>query len=426
MIRHTKVWLLLGASLLTSVAHAADTVSRAEYEALKKQVAVLQKQIATRDTVETPASTSTTSSSAIASLQRDVTDLKSAAELTRPGTTNMHIAGSMSTTFSTYANDNSNFSAKFSPIFIWEITDRLLFEGEVEMELENSDTVVKVEYAQMSYLLNDYLTLGVGKFLSPLNNFVERYEPGWINKLPDTPLAIYDGILPESHIGAQIRGVIPLGVSRVNFAAYVANAPRLIANDPEALGQLQFDNFSSLSNDKAVGGRIGFEPLPWLEVGYGAQVSDVSDADGLVGSPRALLQSVDLRVKRDSPFFKGGFTLLGQYAWTDVGRETYDADGSLGVGPVTFDNKRSGGYLQLSYRPKQLSEFLNHFEAVVRADEVNAPSDAPGAFDEKRLTVGLNYYLLSATVVKAAYELDERNNGEPNQNGFLLQFSSGF
>jgi hypothetical protein len=55
----------------------------------------------------------------------------------------------------------------------------------------------------------------------------------------------------------------------------------------------------------------------------------------------------------------------------------------------------------------------------------NAPSSAPGAFDERRLTLGVDYWLTSFPVLKAAYELDERTNGEPNQNGFLLQIATG-
>ena len=64
-------------------------------------------------------------------------------------------------------------------------------------------------------------------------------------------------------------------------------------------------------------------------------------------------------------------------------------------------------------------------EFIVRADQANMPNNQPGAFDEKRLTFGLDYWLTSSAVLKAAYELDSRNHGEPNQNAFLLQFAVG-
>src|SRR2546430_10255108 len=49
-----------------------------------------------------------------------------------------------------------------------------------------------------------------------------------VNKLPDKPLAVYDGLFPESEMGAQLRGVIPIGPTKLEYAAFVANAPGLI------------------------------------------------------------------------------------------------------------------------------------------------------------------------------------------------------
>jgi hypothetical protein len=124
---------------------------------------------------------------------------------------------------------------------------------------------------------------------------------------------------------------------------------------------------------------------------------------------------------------KGRIALLSQYAWSKTGDFTYDEDGSLGVGPTRFSNKRNGGYIQLSYRGKQWdSDLMNRLEFIVRGDMSKAPNDAPGGFDEKRLTLGVDYWVSSATVLKAAYEIDNRNNGEPNADAFLLQLSTGF
>src|SRR6266478_2719149 len=126
----------------------------------------------------------------------------------------------------------SFFTATFNPIFLWKMSDRLLFEGEMEMELEdNGDTSLALEMAQMSYVLNDYMTIGAGKFLNPMDYFVERQHMGWVNKMPDKPLAVYDGLVPdESVLGAQVRGGIPLGSTKLGYAFFVANAPNLNTN----------------------------------------------------------------------------------------------------------------------------------------------------------------------------------------------------
>ncbi len=147
--------------------------------------------------------------------------------------------------------------------------------------------------------------------------------------------------------------------------------------------------------------------------------------DNGTASTSSLLQSVDLSSHVDAG--KGRFALLGQYSWSKTGDFTYDADGSLGVGPLNYRNNRSGGYAQLSYRGKQWdSDLMNRLEFIVRGDTSKTPSAAPGGGDENRLTFGVDYWITHATVLKTADEIDHRSNNEPNGNAFLLQLSTGF
>ncbi|WP_198246278.1 hypothetical protein [methane-oxidizing endosymbiont of Gigantopelta aegis] len=103
---------------------------------------------------------------------------------------------------------NSSFNAGFNPIFLWRLREDLLFEAEIEFEFEDNVTEVSLEFAQLSYLLNDYLTIGVGKFLNPSNFFMERLHPAWINKLPDRPITMIETnpLQANSQLGIQIRG----------------------------------------------------------------------------------------------------------------------------------------------------------------------------------------------------------------------------
>jgi len=434
--RAARNYAVLGCLAMATAASAATDsvpegyVSRNEYEALKQQVVEMQKALralkADKPVATTSASESKSGStaSAVQALSQEVTDLRSVVEETKPGTTKFHIAGSASASFIAPQHGPANFSATFAPVFLWQLSDKLMFEGETEMELaEDGTTLVNLEYAHLSYALNDYMTIGAGKFLSPMNIFVERYEPNWINKLPDTPLAIYDGILPETNLGLQIRGAVPVGPVRFNYALFASNTPRVLSGSAEEAGQLQFDNFSSLNNAKEVGGRIGFLPFPWLELGYGMQTGHVTDVNA-TGNPRSTQQSVDMEIHHNSDLLKGNLTLLAQYAWSDTGKLTYDPN-AADFGPLTYSNHRNGGYVQASYRPRELSDTLNRMEFIVRADEANMPNNEPGGFDEKRLTFGIDYWVTSSAVLKAAYEIDRRNHNEPNQNAVLLQFAVG-
>lgn len=425
--------ILAGAFTLASfhTSRAEETISRAEYEQMKREMEQMRKELnalkAEKAQAAAPSSKGGLATSAVDALSQRVDTLEG---LTKPGESKFHLAGSASATFTSSNRDNSNFEATFSPILLWHLNDNLFFESEVEFELSGHETETKLEYAALHWTLSDNFELVAGKFLNPMNTFVERYETKWINRLPDTPLAIYDGILPESNVGFQLRGALPIGrVSKLNFAAYVSNAPSVVTDDPESAGMLDFDNWSSSHDNKAVGGRVGFQFCPNFELGYGLQYSRVRGDEGGT-SVASLQQSVDLQGYVDA--LKGRFNLWGQYAWSNVGGRHYDVLDT--VDPVTGDlitshaldnNKRSGGYLQVSYRGRQWeSDLANRLEFIIRGDTFNQPNDAPGSFDERRLTFGLDYWLTSYTVLKTAWEIDNRD-GDTNHNTFLIGIGTG-
>ena len=299
------------------------------------------------------------------------------------------------------------------------------------MELECNETEIDLEYSNLSYIVNDYLTLKGGRFLSPFGTFSERLHPGWINKLPDAPLPFgHTGIAPTSELGLQASGGFPAGPTKFNYAVYVSNGPRLNTgeDEPEEAGLLHFDNNTDINNNKAVGTRIGFLPIPELELGYSVQYARVREG----GGADAWLHSVDLGYVRDSKLLKGVIDVRSQWVWSKVDDVTFDPDGSLGFGPLDFNNKRDGGYAQLAYRPSKFeNKFLQNLEGVFRWDMINNPSGAPEEtdFDEKRWTFGLNYWLGPSTVVKAAYQFGDRRvpgEGKENVNAILLQAAMGF
>ena len=147
--------------------------------------------------------------------------------------------------------------------------------------MEGNETEVGLEYAQISYLLNDYVTLGAGKFLSPFGVFRERLHPAWINKLPDAPLPFgHGGLGPTSELGFEVRGGIPVGPTKMNYTVYVSNGPRLITDEDHEAGLLSSSNFEDVDDNKAIGGRIGFLPIPELELGYSMQYAEVASPVG--------------------------------------------------------------------------------------------------------------------------------------------------
>jgi cell division protein FtsB len=428
---------------------SSDYVSRAEYDKLKAEHEAMKTELDALKTAvrqmagtapaapaEGPAAatkpsegkqvvTTTAAQTDVAALQAEVDTLKTQVKETFPGTTKFLLAGYGTAGFTARSGEDPFFDASFNALFLYKLTDRLFFEGEMELEFENGATTINLEVAQASYLLNDYMTIGVGRFLNPMDFFVERQHMNWVNKLPDKPLAVYDGLLPESQLGAQLRGVVPLGPTKLEYVGFVANAPGLITapDDFSELGMLDFPNTSNVGGHVAVGGHVGFIPIPELEVGYGIQRSKVGPRDHAVEN---VLQSADFNYVRDSTLLKGLINFRAQWVWSHVGHFVYDPDGEQGFGPLSFNNNRNGGYVQMAYRPTKIdNDIIKNLEGVVRYDRLNQ-LHTPVGFDEERVTLGLNYWLTPSAVVKAAYEFDNKNGGARDQDAFMMQMAVGF
>jgi hypothetical protein len=410
-------------------------VTRREYEELKAQMLAMKKELDAikKETEAAAPKEDRVENRAVADVPKQVTP-EAPPQVPLPavqpegllGTTKFLLAGWADGMFEARNGQVSTFSASFNPIFLWELTSKLLFDSRLEIEPSGSGTNVNLVNAQISYLLNDYIALGAGEFFSPSNVFVERFEPQWINKLPDRPLAVYHGILPNISIGAQARGGFPIGRTRVDYAFYVSNGPVLNTFDPRRAGTLDFNSYTDNNDNKAVGGRVGFLPVPGVEVGYGFETSKPGFQGTSFSRVQALVQTVDLEVTRDSDLLKGRVNLFAQYAWSRVDHAVYDPDGSLGFGPLAFTSKQDGGYAEIAYRPTKLdNDFLRNLEMIFRWDHLSRDPSGLGDPEETRWTLGLNYWLSPSTVLKAAYEWDQPN-AEPNRSALLIQMAMGF
>jgi hypothetical protein len=449
---------LIQAALLTIASPAARAqepttdgyVTRKEYEELKAQMLAMKKELEALKKEKGEVSRQESAEShAVANVHKEVA-LKqenaerqageemhkevtanaapSVAELEASllGTTKFLLAGWAEAMYEQRNGQASTFSASFNPLFLWELTPKILFDGRLEIQPSGGGTNVNLVNAQISYLLNDYIALGAGEFFSPSNVFVERFEPQWINKLPDRPIGVYQGVLPNISVGAQVRGGFPLGPTRADYAFYVSNGPILHAFDARTAGTLDFSSYTDNNDNKAVGGRVGFLPIPGVEVGYGFETSKPGFQGTSFSRVQALVQSVDLEVTRDSDLLKGRINLYAQYAWSKVDHAVYDPDGSLGFGPLPLTAKRDGGYAEIAYRPTKLDiDFLRNLEMIFRWDHLSADPSGLGDPSETRWTLGLNYWLSPSTVVKAAYEWD-KPNGERNRNALFFQTAIGF
>ena len=154
------------------------------------------------------------------------------------------------------------FDSQINPVLLVPLGDHWLIESRAEFEGKfqrppnggpyGGPVDKHVDYAQVDYIANSYLTVTAGRFLTPFGIFNERLYPVWIRALQPDPLILPISTAPSD--GAMFRGGFPLsGQANMNYAAYLSTTSIAIG---------------SVDSERLVGGRVGFFfPGPRLEVG---------------------------------------------------------------------------------------------------------------------------------------------------------------
>lgn len=326
-----------------------------------------------------------------------------------------HLAGYAAAGYTDQENGTDSFDvANFNPIFHFQYGDRILWESELEVEVEeNGETNIALEYSTIDIFLNDYLVFVAGKFISPLGNFRQNLHPSWINKLPSAPPGFgHDGAAPLAEVGFQLRGGLPIGEqSKFTYAGYVGNGPNLEGEDGELHG-IDTDGFTGDADDEKIfGGRIAFLPIPKLEFGLSGAFGDAAVVDNdemdFEGDP-----SRDYEVLgADVAYQWNNFDFRGEYIQQDIG----DAPNSV----APEGGKWETWYAQGAYKFAQAQ-----WEGVLRyTDYTSARADQ----SQEQWAVGLNYLLAPNAVIKIAFEFNDGVTDEETDNDrWLIQVAYGY
>lgn len=315
-------------------------------------------------------------------------------------------------------------SARFAPIFHFQFSDRVLFEGELEVETdENGETEIAAEYANINLILNDYMALVAGKFLSPIGQFRQNIHPAWINKMPTAPVGFgHGGAAPLSDLGVQLRGGLPLsGSMRANYALFTSNGPTLVVDGAD--GEMELETEAATSNGDGnfvYGGRVGFLPVPALELGLSGALGKVGVAGGHgVSELDPNEPDRDYTVLgADAVYTLGTLQLRGEFIQQTVGSEA-------GSAKVTGELDFTAWYAQAAYRVPDTK-----WEGVVRIGDLDTPNaDA----NRSQWSVGVNYLFANNVIIKAAYTVDDYDgkaivDGKAidNDKRFNVQLAYGF
>jgi hypothetical protein len=281
-----------------------------------------------------------------------------------------------------------------TPLVLLPIGNRWLFETRATFESDMVQlpgrsgfhgTVAKeVEYVQVDFIANRYLTVTAGRFLTPCGIFNERLYPVWIRNLATDPLILPIGIGPSNaSTGGMLRGGFKAHPQiNLNYAVYFS----------------ALSTASHLDSDRFAGGRVGvFVPKARLEFG---------------GSFQHLLQE-----ERSNTF---GFHLIWQPPALPLDIR----------GEYAHSKRGSGYWAESAYRLSQVPFLRNEMrrtQFVARYQQSflgSLPSDALPSVNTKQFESGLNYYFMDG--LKASSSYGRQFSAEGNKNVWTLGLTYRF
>lgn len=315
---------------------------------------------------------------------------------------------------------DNDFTALFAPMVLYQVGDDILFEGELDLELEEAATNVHLEHAQIHFLGFEHVQLTAGMMHLPFGVWMHSR---FVNRLPTPPLLYEDshgappgeGLLPILFdVGVLARVSVPLVDGwRTSAAFWVSQGPASGLAHSHGAGSFQRPasdapelgigaNFEDNNSDKMVGLRLRAVSAGGLTL-QTAGFRGAYDADGDLTLSALNVSVVWAPGSRTRPLFdlRGEGIVMGQ-EYLDAGA----------VESVTY----GGYYLQLSRR-------LDAFEPVVRWSQLLSEDAGPGPVVSRRrqTAVGLNYWVTPSVPIKAAY------NFEPDGgDSFMIEWTVGF
>lgn len=405
-----------------SLAASNPSNDSAEMAALRAQVAELTRRLdeMAQKTDSTQAAAQAAQDAAQAVDQR-TTQLEQQTKTlvsTQPVDTRVvsHLGGYGFVNFVAPQNGDAAFSqVGFNPIFHYSYDDKIFFEGELELEAEeDGSTSTALEFANVNWLINDNLMLVAGKFLSPLGTFRQNLHPAWINRFATMPLGFMDGgAAPIADVGLQLRGSFAAAAAgQVNFAGFVSNGPTLEADGDEIEAIATEGGTGNADGKVTVGGRVGWLPVPTLEIAgsYARGRVSVAEIDGeeAEDEPNRSYRyyGADLSWKPVS-----GLDLRAEYARQRAG----SAEASIAPDKAVWRT----WYTQAAYRFNGTP-----WEVVARYGDFESHNEMMSA---RQFGAGLNYWLTASTVIKAGYEFNNPDSPMSTVGDkFIMQLAHGF
>jgi hypothetical protein len=265
----------------------------------------------------------------------------------------------------------------------WLIESRATFEADMTQQPGSSSfhgkVLKSIDYLQLDYIANPYVTVTVGRFLTPFGIFNERLYPIWIRNLQTDPLILPIGVGPSNaSTGAMVRGGFQATSKfNINYAVYFS-----------ALSTVTLSNVTPLDSDRFAGGRVGiFIPNQRLEIGGSFQhllQDDRSNSFGFHGGWQPPALPLELRGEYQRSARGSGYWIEPAYRLTQV------------------------PFWQYAMRRTQLvARMQQYFVGAL-------PSDSLPSVNTKQFEFGVNYYFRDGLRAVSSYGRQFSDAGNMN------------
>lgn len=295
------------------------------------------------------------------------------------------------------AEKGSSNVFKQTELDLWfgtQISKNLSFD--TELEIEDGFDEFEIDKFELDWnIFNEKCVFRVGKFYYPFG--IERLvEDSPLNKLIDRPnpsIKIFPGTYSDA--GLELYGIVPLLYkTKVKYELAITNG----LSSPEEKGEQRL-GVEDNNDNKAIGGRLGLELMPGLEIGGSYSTSKYDDDEkfnlNFIGA--------------DISFQKWGLEIRSEYIMSNVERSTI-AGGS-------FD--REGYYFQAAYRYSPEKNYLSYIEGVARFDSVDPNDLVTDESDADRVALGINYSPMNHVKIKLEYEMENEVKEGREKRGFV-------
>ncbi len=299
----------------------------------------------------------------------------------------------------------------------YKFSDRFLFNSEIEFEHGTTDQAgsVSLEFAYLDWLVSEGVGARAGLLLVPMGFLNELHEPPTFlgTKRPETEQQIIPSTWRENGLG--LFG----DVGRFSYRAYLINGFDAIGGGSSDASGYSASGLrggrqkgsKAIAEDLAGVVRLDYTGLPGLRVGgslyagqAGQNVASTVDAGVTIGATTIIWEG-------HAEYRGRGLDLRALVAVADVG-DVAEINAARGLtGQASVGERLYGWYLQAGYDVLRGAKTSQRLVPYVRFERLNTQDEVPEGFaanpatDRSILSLGAAWKPIVQIVVKADYQL---------------------